>query len=191
MTRTCLSGLRAFQGKGSLCPLQQSGAGLPAPLQGEAGDSSLAGALSPSRIPLQNSLIFDLKFRSKYSLWATSHRVVWVGVVAGGQGLPILTSALQHLVRSQTPADPGGTMLLRVPLQQSQAAAWPPSGGGDPHPSPPSTSAHVEAVGGRAAGWGPRGQLRTLEGTADSLMKSVSPGGKVALPGGLGGNWAL
>lgn len=83
MTRTCPSGLRAFQGKGSLCPLQQSGAGLPAPLQGEAGDSSLAGALSPSRIPLQNSLIFDLKFRSKYSLWATSHRVVWEVCVCG------------------------------------------------------------------------------------------------------------
>lgn len=115
----------------------------------------------------------------------------WVGVVAGGQGLPILISALQHPLRRQTPADPGGRTLLRVPLQQSQAAAWPPSGRGDPRPSPPSASAHVEAVGGRAAGWGPRGQLRTLEGAADSLMKSMSPGGKVAPPGGLRGNWAL
>ena len=64
--------------------------------------------------------------------------------------MPILTSALQHLVRRQTPADPGGKMLLRVPLQQSQAAAWPPSGGGDPHPSPPSAFSDEAASLGTA-----------------------------------------
>lgn len=140
-------GLRASQGKDSLCPLRQSGAGLPAPLQGEAGDSSLAGALSPSRIPLQNSLIFGLKFSSKYSLlgYVTACRLggvcVWsrAGVVAGGQGLPIRTSTLQHLVRRQTPAgDPGGRTLLRMQLQQSQAAGLPtPQAEATPAPARP------------------------------------------------------
>lgn len=114
-------------------------------------------------------------------------------VVAGGQGLPIRTSTLQHLVRRQTPAgDPGGRTLLRMPLQQSQAAGLPtPQARATPAPASPPLLPMWRLWGDRAAGWGPRGQLGTLEGTADSVMKSMSPGGKVAPPGGLGGNWAL
>ena len=77
-----------------------------------------------------------------------------------------------------------------APAEPGRWLAHPP-GRGDPCPSPPSASAHVEAVGGKAAGWGPWGQLRTLEGTADSVMKSMSSSGKVAPPGGLRGNWAF
>lgn len=69
----------------------------------------------------------------------------WVGVVAGGQGT-ISTSALQHPPQETDTCRPWGQDLAEVPLQPSKAA-WPPSRPGDPTPSPPSASAHVEAVG--------------------------------------------
>lgn len=166
VTRRCPPGLRASQGKDSLCPLRQSGAGLPAPLQGEAGDSSLAGALSPSRIPLQNSLIFALKFSSKYSLlgYVTACRLGGVCVVTCGCSSRRAGLAYPHIhpaasrKETDTCRRPRGQDVAEdaAPAEPGRRLAHPP-GRGDPRPSPPSASAHVEAVGGQSCRMGASG----------------------------------